>query len=267
MGFDGLVKRIGFERHLSREDFEIRDGVDDGVWGIYDEHAFLRAHQELEKIKRPFFATIYSLSSHTPYNIPSKEYERFGPSIPYRDFLNSVVYSDASLKKFFQAARESSYFKETLFVVVADHTEGPSTGGNLYEAYRIPCLLYGPAFVPPGRVEEVVSQLDIVPTVIDLLRISAPYTSWGKSIFAKEERMAILPRGDFFVVVKAPYLFLTDIGSPMGLYNFKTDPAKDLLNPGDKEAARVSEELGEELRGYLRFSYEMIMNNKVRPPY
>ncbi|MBI3609014.1 MAG: LTA synthase family protein [Nitrospirae bacterium] len=265
MGFDGLTKRVGFTRHISRDDFEINSVTDDGVWGIYDEYSFLRAHHEFEQMRQPFFSVVYSLSSHTPYTLPSKAFERFAPSVPHREFLNSMGYSDDALGKFFSAARTAPYFRDTVFLIVADHTEGPSTGGNLYEGYHIPCLLYSPAHLPPGREPRVVSQLDLAPTLLDFLRISAPYTSWGKSIFADGDRVALLPRGDHFVYVREPYLLLTDLDQPIGLYDYRANPAANLLETPDPERTNVSDRMNLEVESYLRFSYDALIGNKVRP--
>ncbi len=265
MGFDGLTKRIGFTRYIARDDFEINSVTDDGVWGIYDEYAFLRAHHEFEQMRQPFFSVVYSLSSHTPYTLPSKMFERFDASVPHREFLNSMGYSDYALGKFFSAARTAPYFRDTVFLIVADHTEGPSTGGNLYEGYHIPCLLYSPAHLPPGREPRVVSQLDLAPTLLDFLRISAPYTSWGKSVFADGDRMALLPRGDHFVYVREPYMLLTDLNQPIGLYDYRTNPGANLLEKPDREQTKVSERMNLEVESYLRFSYDELIGNKVRP--
>jgi len=265
LGFDGLTKRVGFSRQIARDDFELNHVTDDGVWGIYDEHAFLRAHHEFEQMTQPFFSVIYSLSSHTPYTLPSKEFERFDASVPHRAFANSMGYSDYALGKFFSAARAAPYFRDTVFLIVGDHTEGPSTGATLYEGYHIPCLLYSPAHLPPGREPRVVSQLDLVPTLLDFLRISAPYTSWGKSIFADGDRMALLPRGDHFVYVREPYMLLTDLDRPIGLYDYRANPAANLLDTPNEERTKVSERMNREVEAYLQFSYDALIGNKVRP--
>ena len=262
LGFDSLAKRFGFQRHLSREDFGNLDGIDDGVWGIYDEYAFLRANEEFDKMEKPFFGVVYSLTSHTPYKVPSKEFEHFGPDVDHRDFLNSMRYSDYALGKFFEKARKSKYFKDTLFVIVADHTEGVSTGDNIFNNYHIPCLFYG-AGVAPSVYEGVASQLDILPTVLDILNVDAPFTSWGKSILSNGERRALLPRGDMFVWVNGKYMLLTDLQNPLGLYDYKSDPAQNKLKEVSEKEYKP---LKEEFQQYMKFSYDLILSNSVRPP-
>ncbi|MDP2690389.1 MAG: LTA synthase family protein, partial [Deltaproteobacteria bacterium] len=263
MGFDGLVKKLGIKRHISRNDFQDIDRVDDGTWGIFDEYSFLRAHEEFEKLDRPFFAVVYSLSSHTPYKLPSGEFEHFDSSVPFRDFLNSMRYSDYALQKFFEKAKDSRYFDNTLFIVIADHTEGMSTADNIYESYRIPCFFYAPGMIKPARYDGLASQLDVVPTVYDMLKVSDKHTSWGKSIFSPGKRQTILPRGDMFVWVNEPYMLVTNLYSPLGLYNFKLEPKKNLLSNG--AAGAETKKLNNEVLNYIKLSYELILDNRVRP--
>lgn len=262
LGFDSLAKRFGFERHLSREDFGDFEGIDDGVWGVFDEYSFLRANDEFEKMKKPFFGVVYSLTSHTPYKVPSKEFEYFGKDVGHRDFLNSMRYSDYALGRFFEKARQSNYFKDTLFVIVADHTEGVSTGDSVYNSYHIPCLFYG-AGIKPSVYEGVASQLDILPTVLDMLGVDTPFTSWGKSILSNGERRALLPRGDMFVWVNGRYMLMTDLQNPMGLYDYKADPAQNRLKEVPEKEYKP---LKEEFQQYMKFSYDLILSNSVRPP-
>lgn len=265
MGFDGLMKRLGIERHIARDEFEITPETDDGVWGIYDEVAFLRAEAEMRRLKEPFYTAVFSLSSHTPYILPSKAFERFGPEVPFHEFRNSMFYTDWALSRFFEAARSAPSFDRTLFVMLGDHTEGPSTNANLYEAYHVPCLLYAPGLINPGRFDDVVTHLDVFPTIVDAVGLPAPFTSWGKSVFAPGPRWAVLPRGDLFVVVEGPHMLLTRLDEPLALYEYATDPTTNVLGRDDATRA-AAERLARHLRAYLRFSYELILENRVRPP-
>jgi phosphoglycerol transferase MdoB-like AlkP superfamily enzyme len=266
MGFDGIVKRLGFKRHISMEDFEVNKKTYDGVWGIYDEVVFLRAHETFNDLDGNFFAVIYSLTSHSPYSIPSEKFRKFDRSQPHSDFLNSMFYSDHALNRFFEEARKADYFKKTIFIITGDHTEGRSTSRNLYEGHRVPCLIYAPGIVEPGTVDRPASQLDIVPTVLDLLKINDPFTSWGKSVFDESEKMILLSRGDMMVFLGGDYMLLTDLDSPFALYDYRSDPDKNLLRTGGKEAEAISGKLLGDLHQYLSFSYELITENRIRPP-
>jgi phosphoglycerol transferase MdoB-like AlkP superfamily enzyme len=266
MGFERLVKKFGIRRHISREDFDIsRKGIDDGRWGIFDEHAFLRANDEFRAMRKPFFAVVYSLSSHTPYPIPSKEFEHFKADLPYRDYLNSLRYSDYALSRFFEAARKEKYFDDTVFVLVGDHTEGAATGASLYDSYRIPGFVYGRDIITPGRFDELTSQADVVPTILDILRVSDPFTSWGRSVFAAGPRSALLPRGDIFVYVKGRDMLLSSIEREIGLYDYAVNPGANILSSGGSGANDTADALNGKLAAYLLFSYDLMLQNRIAP--
>ena len=264
MGFDSLVKRLGFSRHISMEDFDVNEKTYDSVWGIYDEEVFLRAHETFDKTDGSFFAVIYSLTSHSPYSIPSEKFRKFDKSQPYADFLNSMIYSDYALGRFFEEAEKSGYFKNTIFMVTGDHAEGRSTSDNLYEGYRVPLLIYAPGIVKAGTKGRASSQLDMAPTVLDMLKSNAPFTSWGKSIFDENENPILLSRGDMMVWVDDGRMLLTDLEKPFGLYDYRTDPDKNLLKTGG-DAKEVSQKMLKRLQNYLSFSYQLITENRIRP--
>ena len=264
MGFDSLVKRLGFSRHISMEDFEVNEKTYDSVWGIYDESVFLRAHETFDKADDKFFAVIYSLTSHSPYSIPSEKFRKFDKSRPHADFLNSMIYSDYALGRFFEEAKKSDYFKNTIFIITGDHTEGRSTSANLYESHRVPLLIYAPGIVSAGTIGRATSQLDISPTIFDLLKIDAEFTSWGKTIFDENEKPLLLSRGDMMVLVDEGRMLLTDLESPYGLYDYRTNPGKNLLQAGG-DAKEVSQKMLRQLHNYLSFSYKLITENRIRP--
>jgi len=147
-------------------------------------------------------------------------------------------------------------------VIVGDHTEGPSTSGSLYESYRVPLLLFAPGLIEPGEISTPVSQLDILPTVVDALKISRPFTSWGKSLFSAGAHSMVLPRGDLFVYQKNGMMLLSDIERPLALYAIPDAPARNLLD-SRPETART---LMEDLRAHIRFSSDLIKENRLKPP-
>lgn len=265
MGFDALVKRLGFNKHVSMADFEVNEKTYDTVWGIYDEEVFLRAHDMFAKHDGKFFAVIYSLTSHSPYSIPSDKFRKFDSSQPHADFLNSMIYSDYALNRFFEEAKMADYFKNTLFIITGDHTEGRSTSRNLYESHRVPALIYAPGIVEPGTIDRAASQLDIVPTILDILKINDPFTSWGKSIFDETEKPILLSRGDMMLFLDGGHMLLTDLESPFALYDYRRDPNKNLLKTGGAQAKELSAKLMGDLHNYLSFSYKLIIENRIRP--
>ncbi len=269
MRFEGIVKRLGFETHMSMKDFPDYKRHHDGVWGVFDEHVMLTVEQRLREMKKPFFAVVYSLSSHTPYAIPSDEFRVYGSDVEHADFLNSFKYSDHALGKFFEKASQSDYFEDTLFVITADHAEGRSTSGSLFEKYHIPCFFYTPGGeLEPGRRDSLAGQVDMMPTILDILRLPVAYTGWGRSVLAPGRRALVLPHGDRFVYVEDDMLLYADTGVPIKMFDYRDDKTKDLLSRKNiqPEAGIRAKEAHDRMKKYLRFSYGRIRDNRVAPP-
>ncbi len=263
LGLDKLVKRLGISNHISIEDMGPEEKYSDGVWGLYDEAAFLEAHRRFEKMKEPFFAVVLSLTSHLPFNLPSKKFDKFeNYKSPMRDFLNAFSYSDYALGKFFEKAKQSSYYKDTLFVILGDHVAGYFTTKNLYEAYRIPCLFINAKAGLSGVYKKTASQFDIVPTILDILRASETFTAWGKSIFSSGERVAVLSRGNSQVFVDESHMLRAQGEKIIGLYDYAADPKKNLKTRQSAKAKR----LYKEMKTYMNLSENLILQNKARPP-
>jgi arylsulfatase A-like enzyme len=264
---DGVVKRLGFGEHRSMRDFPDFERHHDSVWGVYDEHVFLTANEWFAGMDEPFFAAVYSLTSHSPYPISTDEFRVFGKDVPHAKFLNSMRYSDHALQQFFARAEGSPYFERTLFVITSDHTEGRATSGNMYESYHIPCFLYAPGGqVSSGRTDVLAGQVDLLPTVIDVLGLGMAYSGWGGSVLEPRARAQMLPHGNRYVFVDDEYLLYSGLERPLKLFSYREDPSLDLLESGVSEHRALAEERLEVLRSYLRVSSALITQYRVAPP-
>ncbi len=191
MRFNSFAAQAGFEHYFGRYEYNNDDHFDK-TWGILDEYFNPWTARQLSKLKTPFFGTLFTISSHHPYYIPPHYIKKVkkGP----HPMCASINYADYSLKLFFQEAKKQKWFKNTLFVLVADHT--PSTNNPFYSdrrmMYRIPIVFYHPnGKLGDKRQKTIFQQLDILPTTLDLLNIQTNYYSYGLSVFSKQKRQAI----------------------------------------------------------------------------
>lgn len=193
MGFGAYARSAGVNRLFSREDYEERHGTNDfdGYWGIWDGPFLQYAGEEFGAMPEPFFAALFTISSHHPFYVP----EPYRDSLPegYTRIHKSVAYDDLAFRKFFERYRAEKWFGRTLFVFVADHVssekfapESRSYPGN----YRIIGFLYTPDGALRGQTDEVVQQLDLMPTVLGLVcgGESGPYFAFGRDLFLEPER-------------------------------------------------------------------------------
>lgn len=243
MGFEAIGKMAGIRNFYNRTHFEkLHPGENrSNVWGIWDMDFLLYFEQELNKIDAPFFATFYTLTSHHPFVLP-EEYQGKMPT-GVNPLQPCVAYTDLSIRKFFEKASKEPWFENTLFIFVADH----ASGYNAYEESQtakgstaIIYFLYTPDHSLQGISNEVVQQLDIMPTVLGLMGYEKPYFAFGRDLFNEPERKAIATN-----CVNQIYQCITDslslyMDDENTLYAYTaTDTLQqhdilDLTNPGQK---------------------------------
>ncbi len=152
------------------------------IWGVADEDLYSLALRELDASYangKPFFAHVMTISNHRPFSFP----EGRGPW-PQGLRESAVRYSDWAIVDFIERARSKPWFADTLFVLTADHC-GSSAGKAQLPTFRyhIPMWIYAPAHVAPGRVDRMVSQIDIGPTILGLLGMDYESEFYGRDIF------------------------------------------------------------------------------------
>lgn len=183
MGFDNFVKLAGIEHYYGLDEYPNKEDYDGG-WGIYDEPYLQYITDELDKTKEPFFAGVFTLSSHHPYEIPQKYVGKF----PKGTLVNheSIGYADYALGEFFKTASTKPWFNNTLFVLTADHTA--QTEGGFYASklgrYAVPLVFYAPGdTLLIGKSKSICSQVDILPSIMDYLKYDEPFVAFGSSVF------------------------------------------------------------------------------------
>ncbi|MDH5753054.1 MAG: sulfatase-like hydrolase/transferase, partial [Deltaproteobacteria bacterium] len=281
MWFDHFASLHGFQRYIAQEDFEDYPSKSDGAWGIFDHHALERLNRELEQTPGPVFAFFFSLSSHTPYALPEGTPRKFGPEIPQADMLNSYAYTDQALGRFFERARQSDSWRNTIFVVTADHNKGEREYSPL-ERMRVPLLIIAPGLEglePGSRSDAPGSHLDIAPTVLDLLGLSAPHNFLGRPLLAgpgsgagiaPREFRAMLSWGGQAGWLTGEMLLTHDLKKPLGLFNWRQDPAlkHNLLaggGPGGSAVVVAGSDPVAEFQSYLQTTNNLLLTNRVFP--
>ncbi|MCL4113349.1 UNVERIFIED_CONTAM: hypothetical protein GTU68_027537 [Idotea baltica] len=170
----------GFQRVIEEKDFE-NPGFK-GSWGVSDEDLFAKAHKDFgESRERPFFSLVFTSSNHSPFEFPEGNFELYEQ--PRATVNNAVKYADYAMGKFFEQAKQSSYWKNTLFLVVADHNSRVR-GANLVpiEYFHIPALVLGGS-VTPQTYSRMASQIDLLPTLLGLMGIDSDHPATGHDLF------------------------------------------------------------------------------------
>ncbi len=158
----------------------------ENIWGVADENLFTLALREIDntvKTGKPVFAQVMTVSNHRPYTYPDGRIDI--PSHTGRE--GAVKYTDYSINKFLKEARNKPWFDSTVFVIVADHCASSAGKTELpVNKYHIPMMIYSPANITPSKMERLMSQIDMGPTLLGLLNFSYTSKFYGYDIFKLE---------------------------------------------------------------------------------
>jgi len=152
------------------------------VWGVCDEDLFRRVVREGSRSHaagKPFFFEVMTTSNHRPYTYAEGKIDI--PSGTGRG--GGVKYADYAIGRFIDEVKQQPWFKDTVIIIVADHCA--ASGGKVdlpVKRYEIPLLVYAPAHVRPGRVDRMMSQIDIAPTVLGMLNMSYRSQFFGRDV-------------------------------------------------------------------------------------
>jgi phosphoglycerol transferase MdoB-like AlkP superfamily enzyme len=258
--FEGVLKNINdLKMHTGN-----RPGIPDvNVWGISDKELFLEANSVFKQLDKPFFAYIQTSGNHRPFDkamaasdtdfiklkIPIEELKKYG--FESLDEFNAFRYFDYCVQKFIEAARQEKYFHNTIFVFVGDH----GVAGNAEAIYppvwteqrltdeHVPLLFYAPQLLTPQLRKEVVSQIDVLPTIAGMLHQSYVNTTLGRDLLDPDK--------------KNNYAFITNTADVIGMvtddfyYSRNINSREEQLHPMHEGALRLKKQQQDSVRKKL----------------
>lgn len=255
LGLAGFANNTGFQKQYSRESYG-NEADYDGTWGIWDEPFLQYFERGINELDPPFVATVFTLSSHHPFNVPAQYENAFDPgTIPMH---RCVAYSDHAIRKFFESARKEPWYEDTIFIIAGDHTNRTDLPEYQTDCgrFRIPIIFYTPDGSLRGLRDGIAQQTDIKPTVLGWLGYDQPYLSFGVDLArtADEDTFAVnyLPNGTF-QLFQGEWLLQFDGQKPTALYRFKTDLLleENLLDAQPEVTAALTLKLKALLQQYI----------------
>jgi len=264
------------------------------VWGISDKNLFLEANKVLKAQSKPFFAVIQTADNHRPYTIPKEDEAAFkklsSPTDSLKKYgfesneeMNAFRFTDYCYQQFIEAAKKEPYFDNTIFVFVGDHGIRGNAGDMFPKSWtqqgltceHVPLLFYAPKLLQPKRINEVCSQVDILPTVAALAKTPYRNNTLGRNLFdtinplwqygtiTPQEKYAFIIDHDVKTVglISSQYYFLK---------NFKTGTS-DMVSmqnnlPVESNAATdtIKKRLSQLTDAYYETSKYLLLNNKKK---
>jgi phosphoglycerol transferase MdoB-like AlkP superfamily enzyme len=261
MGFDAFCKSAGFDNYYGKNEYPDQSDFD-GHWGIWDEPYLQYIAQTLNTKPQPFFGAVFTLSSHHPYKVPDKYKNNFrkGPL----EIQQTIMYSDFALKEFFKTASTMPWFKNTIFVITADHTSEAWQPffKNRVGQYFIPIIFYQPENGQLGRQAIVAQQTDIMPTLLDMLHYPNPFLAFGGSLLRNEEpHFGLSYLNGNYQLIQDGYAWQTDHSTSKALYYFKQDSLlKNDLYLHQKNVANEKDRL---LKAIIQQYNSRLIENKL----
>ena len=186
MHFDVFSKLAGFDQYIGKGDYP-NSKDDDGQWGIFDEPFLQFSIEKIAKMREPFLAGIFTLTSHNPFKIPENYKDVFPKgTLPIHE---SIGYADYAIGQFFKTAQTKTWFNNTIFVITGDHASlsDKSAYSNMPGRFRVPIIFYDPSgALPQVPATKIASHIDIAPTILALAGSQAPQTGlFGGDLFSR----------------------------------------------------------------------------------
>ncbi len=252
------------------------------VWGIGDKELFLEANDIFRKEQKPFFAFIQTSGNHRPYRrtipesdtdfkkitVSDDQLKKYG--FESLDEFNSFRYSDYCFQKFIETAQQEEYFQNTIFVFVGDH----GLAGNAEAVYppvwtdlrltdeHVPLLFYAPFLLAPQKHREVVSQIDILPTIAGMIHQSYINTALGRDLLdpnKKNNYAFVTNTSDAIGMVTDEFFYLRNINS-------NEEQLKPMHNGNIQYSKSQQDSARKRLSDFTTAFYEtakyLLMNNK-----
>lgn len=262
MYFDQFMKAAGVKEYYGKSQYP-RPEETDGTWGIWDEPFLQWMNGKLGEFETPFFASVFSLTSHNPFPIP-KEYAGKFPKGTL-DIHEVIGYSDYALKKFFESASKEKWFQNTVFIITADHTYkiGRKEYDNDLGHYRVPLLIYSPSIQwPKIDTTQVVQHVDLMPTILDIAGSEEKERNYlGNSVFQPGDRYAVtLSDGTYLMIAKDYYLRYRR-GGQYEMFSMLPGNEGPLQEPAERKAA-----LEMRMKAVLQYFSQGLWDNKLYYP-
>lgn len=269
MGFLPFSRTTGYAHYYGREDYETdpvwgKRPAFDGTWGIWDEWFLQYYAHKMTQMRQPFLTTVFTLSSHHPFRVPEAYAKRF-PEEGGHPLYKCIRYADFALRRFFETAQKQPWYKNTIFVLTADHTNAP-----IHDEYRTPAGLHAvPIFFfdPSGELKPtlrkgIAQQPDIMPTVLSYLGYKRRFVAFGHDLLHTpdaETWTAGFDNGVYYII-RGTHLLLFDGERTTAVYDLAADRLcrRNLIGKYREQAA-----LEQLLKAYIQSYMERVDGNRL----
>ena len=266
MGFQAYARSAGFDRYYGMNEYQSQTHDTqsfDGTWAIWDEEFLQYYAQTMSAMPEPFMTAVFTASSHHPFRVPAIYNDTFPQG--NQPIHSCIGYSDHALRKFFEYAQTQSWYDHTLFVITADHTNqlSHSVYNTAKGVYEVPIAFYQPQQDGWYDTTSVVSQTDIMPSVLEFVQYNQPYFAFGENCLTKPKShpYAICYNNPVYQILSDSLLVQWDGNMITGVYNHQIDPLlqHNIAHLPSKEA----ESMVTYLQAYIQQYVNRMIDNRL----
>lgn len=258
MGFQAYARSAGFGAYYGIDEYPHAKRDFDGTWAIWDEPFLQFFGQTMSTMPEPFMTAVFTASSHHPFSVPA-QYEGVFPE-GTQPIHRCIGYSDYALRQFFAYARTQPWFAHTLFVLTADHTN-QLEHINAMELYRVPIAFYCPALLTAEQRTDIVSQTDIMPSVLGAVGYDKPFFAFGEDALTQQKahNYAVCYHHPLFQIMSDSLLVQFDGQQVTAVYDYIADPCLQQPLPTNE----ASQEMVRYLKAYIQQYIHRMIHNEL----
>lgn len=232
MNFESFSRTVGFQTYYGRTEYEadprFGGAADfDGTWAIWDEPFLQYYVSKMNDMQQPFLTAVFTATSHHPFRIPDSYRDVYPEeALPIH---KCIRYTDHALRRFFESASQQPWFKNTIFVFSADHTN--KSNHDIYRtamgAYRVPIFIYDPSGeLPVGVQPGTAQQIDVLPTLLHILGYSKPFVAFGNDLMTTpaDKTWTVNYVNGIYQYLQGDTLVQFDGNDVVGVYDLRNDP-------------------------------------------
>ena len=269
MGFQAYARSAGFDDYYGKDEFEEAnkdDDMFDGTWAIWDEPFLQYYAQTMSSMQEPFMTAVFTASSHHPFKVPAQYKDSFPKgTLPIHE---TIGYTDHALRRFFETASRQPWFDHTLFVITADHTNELETPEytNAKGLYEIPIALYDPLSEWGCRIDGVISQTDIMPTVLNYVGYDEAYFAFGEDALGsggKAHPYAVCYNAPLYQIFSDRLLVQFDGEQVVAVYDYRKDPCLRTNIVRHVEPQQIAP-MTDYMKGYIQQYVHRMVNDELK---
>lgn len=224
---NSFLSNNDFDKIISKDDYPKESEFTE--WGVHDNTMFQYAIPKLNDVSKnkPFLAVLLTISTHESLSLPKNN--EFTPSVPDA-YDRQYEYTDWAFSEFFKKSSQQDWFKNTIFVIIADHGQNFDPTYDVPLSYfHSPMIFYSPGLIKPANYESVGLQIDLFPTLMGYLRLPYINNTFGIDLTREKRQFAYFTSDDKFGCINNEYYLIMRDGGADALYKFRNNELTNYL--------------------------------------